>query len=143
MIPCKLRSVREWEAIPYLNKTNKTRFGHYMPISFPIKGYGKDCWVVAANIDIVAEEYLAQGKTMDEIVKECIEYLNTPPKSKYGKKRKRKPLYGKIRKAPHSYKVKEDYIQALLIIEEKKNKNFWGQGKPQSAYSCRTKKYTS
>lgn len=133
MIQCNLLPVREYEHIPFLNKTNKTKFGHYQPMFFSIKGYGRACWVVASRIKVEEE---CGDKTDDEIIAGCIEYLNTPPKSKYGKRRKRKPLYGTFRAMPHSYKMRDDYIQALLIVEDKKNKNFWGKGRDYTAYSC-------
>ena len=56
-----------------------------------VKGFGAKTWVVIVNIDLDYENHAFEGKSVDEITDECIEYLNTPPKSKYGKKRKRKP----------------------------------------------------
>ena len=140
MIPCKLLPVREYEWLTFLNKTKKTKFGHYQPIFFNVKGYGRDCWVVSTRIKL--EEEISEIN--DDIIKGCIEYLNTPPKSKYGKRRKRKPLYGTFRDTPQSYKIKDGYIQAFLIVEDRKNKNFWGSGRKQTAYSCPTnrRKYT-
>ena len=55
MIQCKLLPVREYEHIPFLNKTNKTKFGHYQPMFFSIKGYGRVCWVVASRIKVEEE----------------------------------------------------------------------------------------
>jgi len=87
---------------------------------------------VIVNIDVDNEKYLNEGKPIEEIVVECIEHLNTPPKSKYGKKRKRKPLYGAFHREPHRAKLleknDEKYIQALLIIDRKKSRHFWGEG---------------
>jgi len=131
MIECKLMPISDspW----FAPSSNKVKYGLYSSSCYwSIRGFGKKCWVIIANIDVDHEKYLNEGKTIEEIVVECIEYLNTPPKSKYGKKRKRKPVYGLFHKKPHTVKLLEKsdkkYIQALLIIDEKKNKYFWGEG---------------
>jgi len=102
-----------------------------------IKGFGTKAWVVIVNIiDLDYEEHASKGKDLEEITKECVEYLNIPPKSKYGKRRKRKPLYGLFESKPYRAYLKEQsgkkYIQALLIVGDRKRKCFWGQGEKMS-----------
>lgn len=86
---------------------------------------------MAARIELDYDKAREECETDDEIVARCIEYLNTPPKSKYGKRRKRKPLYV-FDPQPYNYEVKEkkgkQIISAKLIVRERKNKYFWSQG---------------
>tara|TARA_R110000824_G_scaffold8737_1_gene39515 strand:- start:2319 stop:2648 length:330 start_codon:yes stop_codon:yes gene_type:complete len=97
-----------------------------------IKGYGKNRWVVHANIDFDYESVKELQLSEQEIVQRCIEYLNTPLKSKYGKKRKRKLPYGKFEPVPYRFKLKEKnnkvYIEAQLIVLSHENKKFWHSG---------------
>jgi hypothetical protein len=108
------------------------RYGLYLHSLFhSIKGYGKKCWGVGVEIDL--DYYTAAQKYSDEeIVKKCIEYLNTPQKSKYGKRRRRKLSYGAFEPEPYRFWIKEkngqSYIQAILLANKKKNNKFWGEG---------------
>ena len=129
MIKCNLADIKKMTAD---NKV-KTKNGLYSSCIFHgIKGFGKKVWVVLVNIDLDYEEHEADGKNLEEITEECIDYLNTPPKSKYGKKRKRKPLYGLFHKKPYRTYLKEKnnkkYIQAMLIVDDRKRSCFWGEG---------------
>lgn len=96
-----------------------------------VKGYGKKYWAVGVEIDL---DYAEATKiyTDEEIVKKCIEYLNTPPKSKYGKRRRRKCTYGTFKPDPYRFWIKErdaqQHIQAILLIDKKRNNKFWGEG---------------
>lgn len=130
MIPCTLRRcLRKY----HTNDVQMAaRYGTYMQSLFhSVKGYGKDCWAVGVKIDL---DYTTASTTHsdEEIVKKCIEYLNTPPKSKYGKRRRRKPAYGTFRPTPYRFWVKEKdgeaHIQALLLVPKKRNNKFWGEG---------------
>jgi len=97
-----------------------------------VKGYGKKVWMVAVKISLpdygnVKELY----ETNDEIIQKCVEFLNTPPKSKYGKRRKRKPLYT-FDTIPYSYDITSEnetaVITARLKTKNQKNKLFWKSG---------------
>ena len=130
MIECSLMEIPDnpWR----LPHSNKAKYGLYSSsFHWSVSGFGLKCWVVIVNIDVDCEKYIAEGKTIEEIATECVKYLNMPPKSKYGKRRKRKPLY-EFEPAPFSYSIKEKedktYISAMLLIKQKKNKYFWGQG---------------
>ena len=111
----------------------KAKYGLYShSIYHAVKGFGRKAWVVIVNIDLDYDKYAAEGKNLEEITRGCIEYLNIPPKSKYGKRRKRKPLYGVFRSEPHRTHLREKndtkFIQALLVVDERKRKCFWGEG---------------
>ena len=115
------------------NQDGKQKHGMYMQTMYwSIKGYGKKTWLVAVNINLDYDKAKDLYESDDEIIEKCIEYLNTPPKSKYGKRRKRKPLYTFDIK-PYSYKIIENesgkkLISARLITKEQKNKYFWKSG---------------
>jgi len=130
MIACKLSQIKQNSA-PHTAQT-KYKYGQYLSSYFHIKGYGKKCWVIAVNIEVNHSVYLAQGITKEQLIRECVKHLNFPPKSKYGKKRRRQPLYGKFRDEPYSFKLKtkndKQIIEALLVTERRRSKHFWGEG---------------
>ena len=130
MIPCTLSPINQCNLTRENSKKHK--YGRYLSSYFHIKGYGKKCWVVGVRIQVDHALYLAQGRTPEQIMLECIEHLNFPPKSKYGKKRRRQPLYGKFRETAHSFKFKvkdgDKIIEALLVTDRRKSKHFWGEG---------------
>jgi len=130
MIACTLSQIKRNRSLQ--PDQTKHKHGIYLSSYFHIKGYGQKCWVVGVNIEVNHSLYLAQGASAEQLVRECIEHLNFPPKSKYGKKRRRQPLYGKFREEPYSFKLKtkngEQIIEALLITERRRSKHFWGEG---------------
>ena len=143
MIECSLQPI----AFKYLkSEDKKPKYGIYLQSMYwNVKGYGKKVWMVAVKISLpdygnVKELY----ETNDEIIQKCVEFLNTPPKSKYGKKRRRQPLYGKFRDEPHSFKLKvkngKPIIQALLVTERRKSKYFWGEGQKANYSTWRRRK---
>jgi hypothetical protein len=142
MIPCTLAQIKQNSSLQ--SDQTKYKHGQYLSNFFQIKGYGKKCWVIAVNIEINHSLYLSQGYTEESLVRGCIEHLNFPPKSKYGKKRRRQPLYGKFRGEPHSFKMKtkdgKQIIQALLVTERRKSKYFWGEGQKVNYSTWRRKK---
>jgi len=130
MIPCKLSQIKQ-NSLLQANQA-KVKYGQYLSSYFHIKGYGKKCWVVVVHIEVDHSLYLAQGVTSEQLVRECIKHLNFPPKSKYGKKRRRQPLYGEFRAEPYSFKLKtkndKQIIEALLVTSRRRSKHFWGDG---------------
>ena len=142
MIPCKLSQIKQNSLLQ--EDQTKYKYGLYLSSYFKIKGYGKKCWVVAVNIEVDHQLYLAQGVTEQQLVHECITHLNFPPKSKYGKKRRRQPLYGKFREKPHSFKLKiknnKQIIEALLVTERRRSKHFWGEGQKVNYSTWRRRK---
>jgi hypothetical protein len=88
MIECSLMGLKKHGSL--LETDNKKiKYGQYLSSHFySIPEFGKKCWVVAVNIIVDYEKYISEGLSPEQVTKECIEYLNTPPKSKYGKRRK-------------------------------------------------------
>jgi len=110
----------------------KPKYGIYLQqMYWDVKGYGKKVWMVAVRIDLDYDKAKETCETNDEIVQKCVEFLNTPLKSKYGKRRKRKSLYT-FEMPAYSYKIVEKdgtkIISAKLKTKERKNKYFWGSG---------------
>ena len=127
MLECSLREIKR-----DFYESKKPKYGIYTGARlWTVKGFGSKIWGVSVRIDLDYEAAKQQYETDDEIVEQCIHYLNMPPKSKYGKRRKRKPLY-EFESEPHAYSIKEKegktYISAMLLIKQRKNKYFWGQG---------------
>jgi len=130
MIKCDLRDI--------CATGTDTRKGRYHGSNFwDLKGFAKDRWVVAAYIDFESDTELSPSQapswmSEEEIVKECIEYLNQPPRRLKYEKKKTDPLYGNL--SLYQYTFRKDgkgrsYIEVLLTTDQKKNKYFWGKGK--------------
>jgi len=131
MIECTLRPIEEYHhVLPGYN--TKTKLGRYHGSSFNFKTFGTKHWVIGVYINLDYSKYISEDTTEEEIVKRCIEYLNEPPPRKKYQKKKPQPLYGKLEDLPLQYHFKCDdegeYIEALLITDQRKNKKFWGAG---------------
>ena len=130
MLECSLQSMIN--KYPAAGRDNKPKYGVYIQqMHWGIKGYAKKVWIVAVKINLDYDKAKEEYETDDEIVQKCIEFLNVPPKSKYGKRRQRKPLYT-FESVPHQYEIIEKegktIISARLKIKEQKNKHFWKTG---------------
>jgi len=138
MIKCRFKPLKKHGSL--ITTSNKRiKYGIYLTSSYPIKKREKRCWIVGVNIELDYTCHIKDGKTNDEIVEGCIEYLNTPPK------RKRKPLYGLFESKPYKYSIKksedgEIYIQLLLLANLRKNKQFWGVGTNIKSITVRKKR---
>ena len=129
MLDCKLREFSEFGSI--LVPTNKrSKNGFYSNSIYPIKGYGRDSWVIITHIDFDYEKCLEEGLSEQQIFHECIDYLNKPPPRKKYAKKKPKPLYGKLKLYKAKLKEGENgkFIEAEIITDQRKNKNFWREG---------------
>ena len=131
MIECALRSQEEYHnVLPGYNTTKK--LGRYHGSNFNFKTFGTTQWVVGAYIKVDHSKYLEEGLTEEGIIRGCIEYLNQPPPRKKYQKKKPQPLYGMLEEMPHYYRLKADsegeYIEVLLITDQRKNEQFWGTG---------------
>ena len=132
MIECTLQKMREHGDLVPRKSKERLRYGRYMHSAFPIEGIEKKKWVVGVHIDIPEYETLRSEKTVEEIAKECIEFLNTPPQNKRGRKRT-KPLYATFEEVPYRIYEKRDgygkvFLQALLVISDRRNRSFWSSG---------------
>jgi hypothetical protein len=131
MIECTLMPLKQHGNL-FPEDKEKVRYGRYLSSFYPIKGWGKKRWIVAVNVDVDHNKYIKEGMTLEEVAEKCVEFLNTPPKSKYGKRRKRKPIYGEFEQLPYKIKIVEkqdkEFLQLFLIVKEMKRKCFWGKG---------------
>tara|TARA_R110002073_G_scaffold170749_3_gene327787 strand:+ start:547 stop:936 length:390 start_codon:yes stop_codon:yes gene_type:complete len=126
MLECALQPMISKYPLP--NESNKPKYGVYLQSMYwGIKGYAKKVWVVAVKINLDYDKAKEEYETDDEIVRKCIEFLNVPPKSKYGRRRQRRPLYT-FEPDPHDYEITETHISAKLKIRDRKNKHFWKTG---------------
>ena len=129
MIECKFREKCEFEGV-VTRKSNKKRKGIYSSSVSKVRGFGRSKWVIIAHIDVNYEKYIEEGLSENEIFQGCIDYLNQPPPRKKYAKKKPRPLYGKLE--PYRAKFKKDengnFIEAEIITDQRKNKNFWGEG---------------
>ena len=127
LIECLLVKMPEYSISQ--DSTAPKKFGRYLTTSYwDIKGYGRKRWVVGAYIDcdLGAHEDLSE----QEIVEGCINFLNKPPPRKKYAKKDPKPKFGKLElyRSKIVDKQGKKYILALFIVEERKNRLFWGKG---------------
>jgi hypothetical protein len=130
MVKCKFREKEEFSSILSENGRKKKK-GRYHRSFFPdVEGYGKTSWIIMTEIDVTDNSYSLDSTNVEEVAEGCIEYLNQPSKRKRKTKKKIKLPYGSLKL--HKASIKEDgkniYIFAHLIIDERKNKNFWSEG---------------
>lgn len=130
MIECTLRPQKEFAT--QLPEYDKERFGRYLGSNYGFPGSGVNKWAVGVYIDVDHESLLAEGKTPEDIVRRCIEFLNTPPPRKKYQKKKPVPRYGTLNGDPVRFRLREDgdgtFIEAILVTDQRKSKQFWGSG---------------
>ena len=127
VIKCELVPIGEYGNDP----SKKNKFGRYHRTNFwNIEGFGSKKWVVAIRI-LPDDEEVYKQKTDREILEGCLKYLNTPPPRKKYAKKDPVPKYGILHpyQATRYYSDGKTFLSALAIVEQKKNKFFWGKGK--------------
>jgi hypothetical protein len=126
MLECKFRPINEF---PILTDQNKKKLARYHGSIFT--NVKDDYYVIAAYIDGDFEKVIETMKE-EEIIKECIEFLNEQKKLKKVKKKKEfYCIYGDLLNYKSELKKDKEgklYIEALLMTSEKKNSLFWGEG---------------
>ena len=128
MIKCRLDEISQFSELISYQENNKKKNGRYHGTMFwDIPGYGTKRWVVATRI--IPEIYECEISDSD-LVEKCLEFINTPPPRKKYQKKIPKPKYGTLELYRADVKRLDDgiIINALLITEERNNKNFWGKG---------------
>lgn len=124
MIECSLRHQPEYLCLQ-IKEDTKTRLGRYHSSVFTVK----DGYPIAVYIDGFFKQYLKLGKTQEEIIKECIDYLNNQTEGV----RKKKSQFGVLTIYQFSFKLNEETgeysIIAVLTTNERQNKHFWGEGR--------------
>ena len=127
MIECDLVPITEYSSL--VNTGSKKKAGRYHGSMFwDVPGFGSKKWVIAAKIIITGN--IPIGYTDDEVIGECLNYINTPPPRRKFQKRVRRPKYGKLDLYRGQIKTGQGlpYISALLVTESRKSKHFWGKG---------------
>lgn len=146
-IPC------EWvpiEKSSFIKDTEDLRSGRYSQCYFNVPGYGVSSWVVVGYLKVDYQKHLAEGKTLDEVAKDCADFLSQPPPRKKYQKKPSKPLYGALQPLPAPWlgrdkvavKAKPGFDNRLIvefITDKRKNKNFWDEG-PSLLGNITTKK---
>lgn len=122
-------SFRPQYEYPILRPTNgEQRYGRYHNSNFSNveKGY----YVVAVFIEHDDIASLLKTHSMNDIVKMACTQFNTPIIE--GKRKKKEVLpYGNLSIFQHQFKQYSNgkyYISALLLTNDSKNDNFWGEG---------------
>jgi hypothetical protein len=126
MLKCNFREVTEY---PILNNQEKTKLGRYHQTTFSKIEKGK--YVIAVYIDGEFEEFLKENKE-ENLINECIEYLNSLKKKITKKNKNPKCIYGNLSNYISFVKRNKNgkiYLESLLITDEPKNSYFWGEAK--------------
>jgi hypothetical protein len=131
MIECSLRQIEEYGTqLP--NRGKGTKSGLYLGSNYAFKGFGVNRWVVGVYIDIDYKEYLEGGTSEEDVVRQCIEFLNQPPPRKKYQKKKPIPEFGTLGEKPLRFRFREDeggsFIEATLSTDQRRSKKFWGSG---------------
>jgi|694.fasta_scaffold143795_4 hypothetical protein len=121
VIECEFMPISQFSHAP----TGEKKEGRYMTSIYSIDGFGKNRWVVGAYIKADLEKYKILRWHDSEIVKRCVNYLNSIAINKKGKKK-----YGNLQlhKFNKINKFGQEIIVVELITDERKNENFWGEG---------------
>lgn len=107
------------ERLTPVQEDSEIKNGRYSGSYYPIKNCNYTVWPVLAYINVDVDALRTKGYTDKVIYAGCINFLSSQTS---GKKRK----YGNL--FPFSFAVKEDKIIATFITDDRKNKNFWGEG---------------
>jgi hypothetical protein len=121
-IKCSFEKVGEYTGLDFA-KGEKTKCGHYTACSLPAKGFGRVKWAIVAYLKVDYEKYQEEGYTYEQIVEGCINFLNKPPT-----RRHRKAPYGALEFNYSSVLEDKKLISVCFLVDQKKNKNFWGKG---------------
>lgn len=114
MIECELLPLQQYSHL----QGSETKQGRYMTNFYDVPDFGKKCWMVGGYIKLDWEKHKKDLQT----IQKCINYLNS-----LGKKKK---VYGnlKLYRVNFIEKNKQQLAVLEVIIDERKNENFWGEG---------------
>lgn len=120
-IECEFLSISQFA---HMNSEEK-KAGRYMTSVYSIKGFGQNKWVVGAYLKADWDKYKILRWHESEVLKRCVNYLNSITLNKKGKKK-----YGnlELHKFSKINKFGQDLAVVELIIDDRKNENFWGEG---------------
>tara|TARA_R110001583_G_scaffold99959_3_gene245546 strand:+ start:1284 stop:1688 length:405 start_codon:yes stop_codon:yes gene_type:complete len=129
-IKCQLRPLTEFGTVLPTWNPNKKKAGRYSCSRWsatPKKQYAILAYIDGDNFDL----HLDQGLEEEQILEMCLKHLNTPPPRKKFGRRTPKPIYGSLSVLRAAYKrtpAGRSYFEVILTTNQRKNKNFWGNG---------------
>jgi len=120
-IECEFMPITQFSHL----KTDDKKDGRYMTSIYSIDGFGRDKWVVGGYLKIDWNKYKVLRWHDSEVLKRCVNYLNSLTLGKKGKKK-----YGnlKLHKFNKITKNGEEVAVVEIITDDRKNENFWGEG---------------
>ena len=123
-VKCEFRAIPEYSCLNPEGK--KTKLGRYHGSRF--SNVNHEQYPIAAYIDGNISQLRKKEKmTAEQIVDAFLLQLNVPTI----KRKKEIFTYGLLTKHSQEYKIDPDgkeYIVVILLTNDKKNKNFWGEG---------------
>ena len=121
VIECEFIPVSQYSHMP----TEDKKSGRYMTSIYSVDGFGRNKWVVGGYLKADWEKYKALKWSDKETVRRCINYLNTITINKKGKKK-----YGNLELYTFNKITKsgDEVAVVELVIDDRKNENFWGEG---------------
>jgi hypothetical protein len=128
-VPADVESTIQCDFIPilqsfFINVEDQKKSGRYINTNYKVEGFGKEKWVVGGYLKADWQHYRELKWHPDEIIKRCVNYLNSIVNKK-GKKR-----YGNLELVNYKFinKSGEEVVIIELSTDERKNDNFWGEG---------------
>ena len=121
MIECTFRRIPEYDLTSY---DGRLKEGRYHNSHFTIE---KDKYIVAAYIDFDFKKWIGSNLKEEEIINQCIDFLNILVENK--RKKKSYYKYGHLKSFNCKIKRENDNkfcIVALLETDDPDNKYFWG-----------------
>ena len=128
-LECKLREIPK-SSFSGKDLDSPMKFGRYMKSIFPqVNGYGDSHWVIGCYVDLDYDKVL-ERLPEEEMMSSIMEHLNKIPPRKKFERRPTSSLYGNLELLSYKLKKVEDkpFIEMLLVTDDPKNTNFWGEG---------------
>jgi hypothetical protein len=132
MIECSFVPIKQYSNMAN-GETNELRSGRYAGSMYSVRDYGSKRWVVLAYLSADFNKYREMKLTEQQIIKKCVNYLNAPEERKKFQKKDSVPKYGNLEILNENNikfinKFNQEVAILELIIDQRKNENFWGEG---------------
>jgi hypothetical protein len=131
MIECSFLPIKQYGTMAK-SETDELRSGRYAGSMYSLADYGSKRWVVLAYLVADFQKHREEKLTETQIIKKCLNFLNTPEARKKYQKKESVPKYGNLELASENIKFTNKSGQEVaileLIIDQRKNENFWGEG---------------
>jgi hypothetical protein len=132
MIECSFLQIKQYGNMAK-GETDEMRSGRYSGSMYSVQDYGLKRWVVLGYLVADYKLHREQGLKDQEIIKKCLNYLNTPEARKKYQKKDSVPKYGNLQILNENnlkflMKEGQEVATLQLIIDQRRNENFWGEG---------------